>query len=98
MTQIGDFRLATITALGMGITDGKILFCHGISELIRNRKIAAREYNYRIFYDCFNITFPVDCGKPDLNIPPMTINDSPRLKNRSCYTPDPFQLPFILPL
>ena len=32
VTQSGYFRLVTTVALGMGITDGKILFCHGISE------------------------------------------------------------------
>ena len=32
VTQSENFILATIVALSMGITDGKILFCHGISE------------------------------------------------------------------
>ena len=32
VTQSGYFRLATIVALGMGITDGKLLYCHGAAE------------------------------------------------------------------
>ena len=32
VTHSGYFRLATIVALGMEITNGKILFCHGIKE------------------------------------------------------------------
>ena len=32
VTQSGYFRLATTMALGMGITDGKLLYCHGIAE------------------------------------------------------------------
>ena len=30
-THRGYFRLATTVALGMGITDEKLLFCHDIS-------------------------------------------------------------------
>ena len=32
VTQSGYFSFATTVALGVGIIDGKILFCHGISE------------------------------------------------------------------
>ena len=32
VTQSGYFRLATTVTLGMGITDGKILYCHGVAE------------------------------------------------------------------
>ena len=32
VTQNGYFRLATTVKLGMGNTDGSILFCHGVSE------------------------------------------------------------------
>ena len=31
VTQSGYFRLATTMALGMGITDGKLLYCHGVA-------------------------------------------------------------------
>ena len=33
VAQSGYFRLATKVGFGMGITDGKLLFCHGISEV-----------------------------------------------------------------
>ena len=33
VTHSGYFRLATTVELGIGITDGNILFCHGISEV-----------------------------------------------------------------
>ena len=33
VTQSGYFRLATTVALGMGITDGKLLYCHGVAGL-----------------------------------------------------------------
>ena len=32
LTQSGYFRLAATVSLSVGITFGKILFCHGISE------------------------------------------------------------------
>ena len=32
VTQIGHFILGTTVALGMGITDANLPFCHGISE------------------------------------------------------------------
>ena len=32
VTYHGYFILATTLALGTGITDGELLFCHGISE------------------------------------------------------------------
>ena len=31
-TESGYFILTITVALGMGIEDGKLLFCHGISE------------------------------------------------------------------
>ena len=64
-------------ALGMGITDGKILFYHGISEESEDKKISMIEYINRKVYNCFNNPFPADCGRPDLNLPSITIDDSP---------------------
>ena len=32
VTQSVYFRLSTTVALGMGITDGKLLYCHGVAE------------------------------------------------------------------
>ena len=65
VTQSGYFRLATTVVLGVGITDKKILFCRGISEVIVDKKIVMREYNGRTAYDCFNNTFPDDFVSPD---------------------------------
>ena len=39
VTQSGYFRLATTVTLGMGITYGKLLFCHGISKGSVDKKI-----------------------------------------------------------
>ena len=75
VTQSGYFRLATIVALGMGITYGKLILCHGISEKSKEKKISMIEYNYRKVYNCFNNNLSVDCGIPYLNLPPITIGD-----------------------
>ena len=40
VTHIGYFRLATTVALGVGIIDGKLLYCHGVSEGNTDRKIS----------------------------------------------------------
>ena len=53
VTHIGYFRLATTVALGMGITDGKLLYCHGVTEGNKDKKISTLEYNNRTVYDCF---------------------------------------------
>ena len=45
VTQSGYFRLATTVELGMVITDGKLLFCHGFSMGGVDKKISTREYN-----------------------------------------------------
>ena len=41
VTQSGCFRLETIVVLGMVITDGKILYCHGVAEGNMDKKISA---------------------------------------------------------
>ena len=43
VTQSGYFRLTNTVALGIGITDGKILFCHGITEKSVDKKFSASE-------------------------------------------------------
>ena len=43
VTQSGYFRLATTVALGMEITDGELLLCHGISKQIKDKTISTRE-------------------------------------------------------
>ena len=43
VTQSGYFRLSTTVALGMGITDGKLLFYHGFSEGNVYKKVSTVE-------------------------------------------------------
>ena len=57
ITQSVHFRLATTVELGMGITDGKLIYCHGVSEGNVDRNISTLEYNNRTVYDCFNNPF-----------------------------------------
>ena len=54
VTQSGYFRIANTVALGMGIKDGKLLYCHGVAEGNKDKKILTLEYNNRTVYDCFN--------------------------------------------
>ena len=72
----------------MGITDGKLLFYHGISEGSVDKKISTSEYNNRTVYDCFNNPFTDDCGSPYLILHPIIIGDRPHLDKRARYTPD----------
>ena len=75
--------------LGTGITDGKLLLFHGISEQSKDKTISMIEYNHRTVYDCFNNKFSVDCGRPAVNLPPIPIDYSPHPKKRARYTYDP---------
>ena len=77
VTQSGYFRLATKVILGMGITDGEILLCHGISEGVVEKKFSTIYYNNRTVYYYFKDPFPTDFGSPYLNPPPINIDDSP---------------------
>ena len=43
VTQSVYFILATTVALGMGITDGKLLYCHGVAEGNMDKKISTLE-------------------------------------------------------
>ena len=88
LTQSGHFRFSNTVALGIGITDGKLLFCHCISHQIKDKAISMREYNNSTVYDCFENTFPVDCGSPVLNLHPISIDDIPHPNIRSWYTYD----------
>ena len=87
VTQKGYFRLATTVALGMGIVDGKLLYCHGVAEGNMDKKISTLEYNNRTVYDCFNNPFTADFGSPYLHLPPITIYDRIHPHKRSQYTP-----------
>ena len=86
VTQSGYFRLATAVALGMGITDGKLLYFHGVIEGNKDKEISTLEYNDRTVYDCFNNPFTADCGSPAMHLPPITIDDSSRPNKRAWYT------------
>ena len=79
VTQSGYFRIATIVKLRMGIIDGKLLCCHGVSEGTVDKKISTKEYNNSTVYDCFNYTFTYEFSIPDLNLPPITFDDRPCL-------------------
>ena len=72
----------------MGITDGKLLYCHGVAERNKDKKISSLEYNNRTVYDWFNNNFTDDFGSPDLNLPPITFDDRPRQHKISHYAPD----------
>ena len=72
----------------MGITYGRLLLYHGVSEGNTNKEISMREYNNKKVYKCFNNLFTYDFGIPDLNLPPITIDDRPHLYKITRYTPD----------
>ena len=88
MKKSGYFRHATTVELGMGITYGKLLLCHDISEKTRDKKTSMIDYNNREVYDFFDNPFTVDCGIPDLNITHMAINDNQQPNKIAHYTPD----------
>ena len=88
VTQSGYFRLATTVLMGMGIAVGKILLCHGISDKIKDKYISIRQYNNKKVYECFNNTFSIYCGIPTLNLPSITIDDTPHKNKRAMYTSD----------
>ena len=47
VTQSGLLSLATTVALCMGVTDGKLIYCHGVAEGNVYRKKSTLEYNNR---------------------------------------------------
>ena len=51
VTQIGYFRLSSTLELGVGVTYGKLLYCHGVSEGDVDIKISTLEYNNRTVYE-----------------------------------------------
>ena len=71
----------------MGIIDGKLLFCHEISDESIEKKISMREYNNRKVYDCLNNTFTSNICSLCLKLPPIYIDDRPRPHKRACYNP-----------
>ena len=85
LTQSAYFRLATTVVLGMGIIDGKLLYCPGGTEGNVDRQISTLEYNNRTVYECFNDPFTSDFGIPDMHLPPITIDDRPHPHKISRY-------------
>ena len=86
--QSGHSRLAAAVELGICIIDGKIIFCHGISDVSLDNKVSTIEDNNITVYNYFNNPFRNDCGSPAFNIPPITIDDRLYSQKVSCYTPD----------
>ena len=84
----GYFRLEITSALDVGSPDAKLLFCNGVSEQIRDKKLSMRNEKNIKFYNYFNNPFPVDCGSPDLNLPSIPIDDISIPNKRVRYTPD----------
>ena len=98
VTHVGYFILSAAVAFGMEMIDGNHPFYHGISEASVDNKNPTREYNNRMVYECFNNPFSADCGRPDLNIHPIRIDDRPH-PNKIADIPQIFsQLPSLLPL
>ena len=50
--------------------------------------ISTVEYNKRTIYECFNNPFTNEFDTPDLNLPPIIIDDRPCPHKRARYTPD----------
>ena len=75
-------------ALSMGITDVKLLLCHGIATDNKNKDITMTEYNDRKVFDYFNNISPDNCDTQDLNIPHMAFDYSPRPPKIPCNTFD----------
>ena len=88
VTQSGYFRLETTVALGMVITDGNLLYWHGVSEENIDRKVSTLDYKNREVYECFNNTFTDEFYSPDLNLTPVIIDEIHLLHKRSLYNPD----------
>ena len=75
-------------ALCVGITDGELLYCHGVSEGTMDKKISTLECNNRTVYDYFNNPFTAYFGIPAMHIPPVTIEYRPPPHKRAQYAPD----------
>ena len=82
----------------MGITYGKLLYCHSVADGKVDKKKSTLDYNKSTVYECLNNTFTDELCIPDLHRPPITIDDIP------AHIKDPnipqicSQLPPLLPL
>ena len=88
VTYSGYFRLETTVSLSMVITYGKLICCHGVSEVNVGRKVSTLEYKNRKVYYCLNDPLTDEFGIPDLNLPPTPIDDRLCPHEISRYTSD----------
>ena len=88
MTHSGYFIIATTEELGMGIADGKIILCPGISGGRVDKKISTREYINRAVCVWLNNSFPDYFGRPYFNLPHIGIDDRHHLDKGARYTPE----------
>ena len=82
----------------MGITDGKLIYCHGVAEWNEDKKISTLEYNNRTVYECLDNPFTADCVSPAMHLPPITIDDRPPRIREPDMPQICSQLLFMLPL
>ena len=76
--------------LGVGITCGKLLYCHGVAEVNTEKKFLTSKHNNSTVYYCIKNNFTADFGTPDMHLPPITVDDRPPPHKRARYTPDLF--------
>ena len=88
VTQSVYFRLVNTVALGVGISYGKILLCHGISQRSVDNNFLTIDYNNRKVYDCFNNIFTAFFVSLAQGITPITIDDKALPHKRDIYTLD----------
>ena len=77
VTQTTYFRIGTTVALGMEIADATFLFCHSIEMGNKDKGITTRDCNGGTVFDCFNNPFSINYSTPSMNLPHITIADSP---------------------
>ena len=74
--------------LGMGITEGKLQFCHVFPKQIRDKNISIIDYDNMTIYDWYKSNFPFYCGILSLNLFPRRIDYILHQNKIACYTPD----------
>ena len=98
VTQSGYFRFSTTAALGVGIIDGKLLYCHGVAEGNQDKKKSTSEYNNRTVYYCFNNIFTVVFLDQICIYLPLPLMIDPTCIKDPNITQIFSQLPSLLPL
>ena len=72
----------------MGIKDGIILYCHGVTQGNVDREVSTLDYNKMTVYHYFNNIFTYEFCIPYLNVPHINFDDKSDLHERACYIPD----------